>query len=116
MALIGFSGMVKGTAALALPSSTCSAMANRLLGTDESSDEEVSDTISEMVNIVAGAAKSKISESIGEVLELSLPVVLRGESFEVYSPSNAMWLEVPFSSDLGDFTLRLSFEATFATP
>ena len=85
-------------------------MVERLLGAPPEDDETVSDAVSELVNIVAGAAKAQISESIGETLNLSLPVVFRGANYEIYSPSNALWLEIPFSSDLGDFTLRLSFE------
>jgi chemotaxis protein CheX len=111
MALIGFSGAVKGTAGLSLPTQTGLAMANRLLMTDmEEVDETVSDTLGELVNIVSGSAKAKLSNLVGETLELSLPVVLRGESFSVYSPSKAIWLEVPFDCELGPFSLRLSFQ------
>lgn len=111
MALIGFSGAVRGTVALALPESTCSAMVARLLGDlADSSDETVGDTIGELVNIVAGAAKAKLSLKVNQTLDLSLPVVFTGDQYEVYSPSQAVWLEVPFSSELGDVVLRLTFQ------
>src|SRR5690242_12755875 len=74
MALIGFSGVVKGTVGLALPTDTCHAMIIRLLGHDaDISDETVSDTIGELVNIIAGSAKAKISLKVHETLNLSLP-------------------------------------------
>ncbi len=112
MALIGFSGLVRGTVALAMPLSTSRAMVLRLLGEDTEADPEtVSDTIAEMVNIVAGAAKAKLSLQINETLELSLPVVVHGDQFEVMSPSHAIWLEVPFSSDIGPLCMRLSFQS-----
>lgn len=111
VALIGFSGSLKGTAALALPNDTCMAMVSKLLGEPDEQDEAtVSDTISEFVNIIAGSAKATISEEIGEVLQLSLPIVLRGDDYEIYSPSSSVWLEVPFKTELGELTLRLSFE------
>ncbi|MBN2309145.1 MAG: chemotaxis protein CheX [Candidatus Hydrogenedentes bacterium] len=112
MALIGFSGRVKGTAALAFPVETSSAMITQLIGPGPHDDETVSDAIGELVNIVAGAAKAKISEAIGEVLELSLPLVIRGDDYDVFSPSNAVWLEIPFTSGLGALTLQLSFDAS----
>jgi chemotaxis protein CheX len=111
MALIGFSGVMRGTVALALPAETCRYMVSRLLGNSEDSDDEtVSDTIAEMVNIIAGSAKAKLSQKVKQTLELSLPVVFRGQEFAVYSPSKAMWVEVPFESDLGPLRLRLSFK------
>ncbi|MBX7255078.1 MAG: chemotaxis protein CheX [Candidatus Hydrogenedentes bacterium] len=111
MALIGFSGVVRGTVALAMPHNTCQGMVRRLLGEGVEADPEtVSDTIAEMVNIVAGAAKSKLSLQVKETLELSLPVVVHGDEFEVFSPSHAIWLEIPFSSDLGPLCMRLSFQ------
>lgn len=110
MALIGFSGVVQGTVGLALPTETCSAMIDRLLGNAaDYSPDTLSDTIGELVNIVAGSAKAKISLKVHETLDLSLPIVFTGSDYEVYSPSNATWLEVPFTSALGDLTLRLTF-------
>ena len=111
VALIGFSGVMRGTVGLALPAATCSAMVSRLLGdAADSSQETIDDTIGELVNIVAGSAKAKLSTKLGKTLDLSLPVILSGEKYEVYSPSQATWLEVPFSSELGDLVVRLSFQ------
>jgi chemotaxis protein CheX len=112
MAIIGFSGAVKGTAALALPGDTAKAMTSRILGEDDTSDDEkaVSDTIAELVNIIAGSAKAKLSTAVGQTLDLSLPVVLRGQNYQVDSPTKCTWLEVPFESDLGDFSLRVSLD------
>ena len=115
MAIIGFSGMIRGTVGLALPAPTCAAMVQRLLGDlADTSDETASDTIGELVNIVAGAAKAKLSAKVKQTLDLSLPVVFSGDQYEVYSPSQAVWLEVPFSSELGDLAVRLTFQSNAA--
>ena len=112
MALVGFSGAVKGTTGLYFPYDTGLAIAGRLLSTEITElDETVSDTIGELANIVAGSAKARISEHVGETLELSLPVVLHGDDFDVYAPSQAIWLDVPMQCELGPFGLRLSFQA-----
>ncbi len=111
MALIGLSGMARGMVALAFPISTAINMVNRLLGTEiRVVDDTVSDAIAEMVNIVAGGAKAKLSADLEKPIDLSLPTVVRGNSFNVDYPSGTVWLEVPFNSDLGTFSLRVTFE------
>lgn len=111
MALVGFSGPVKGATGLYFPHDTGLGIAGRLLGIELTQlDETVFDTIGGMANIVAGFAKSRISEQMGYTLELSLPVVLHGENFDVYAPSQAICLDVPMQCELGSFGLRLSFQ------
>ena len=113
MALIGLSGTVKGTVALSFPVETSLQVAGRMLMTEVAEvDESVSDAIAEVVNIVAGGAKAMISEQVGTTLELTLPTVIRGDQYRVYSPSKALWLEIPFTSELGAFTLRVTFDAS----
>lgn len=111
-ALIGLSGLVRGTVAMAFPSNTAIALVNRLLETDSRIiDDMVTDGISEFVNIVAGSAKAKFLVPEGaDPIELSLPTVIRGENYSVTYPSGTIWLAVPFSSDLGDFHLRVTME------
>ncbi len=112
MALIGLSGPARGTVALAFPSATALAMVNSLLGTDTRViDETVSDGIAELVNIVAGSAKAKLTQGGGAPIDLSLPTVVRGANWSVDHPSKSVWLEVPFQSDMGDFSLRVTFES-----
>lgn len=110
--LIGLSGHARGTVALSFPSATALAMCGRLLGMEtQVVDETVSDAVAELVNIVAGAAKAKLNVANGGApIDLSLPTVVRGSSYSVDYPSKAVWLEVPFTSDLGPFSLRVTFE------
>lgn len=110
MAIIGVSGKLRGTLALSLPYDTCTKMVGRMLGSEVDMDDPmIADAIAEMVNIIGGAAKAKISPLVGSTLDLTLPTVLQGSSFEVYSPAKAVWLEMPFNSELGKFTLMLTF-------
>lgn len=110
MALIGLSGQVRGTVTLAFPVKTALAIVGRLLGTEHRVlDDTVSDAIAEVVNIVAGGAKAKLKVD-GPPVDLSLPTVVRGNSFSIDYPSKSIWLQVPFESDLGHFTLRVTFE------
>lgn len=108
-ALIGLSGMVKGSAALSFPENTATQMAARLLGMDDVADM-IDDAMAEMVNIVAGSAKAKLSERLGgEPIQLSLPTLIRGEKFRIQYPSGSIWMEVSFRSDCGPFRLCVTF-------
>jgi chemotaxis protein CheX len=75
----------------------------------EKFDETVTDGVGEIVNIVAGSAKSKFTGD-GPPIDLSLPNVIRGNDYTVEYPSKAVWLEVPFQSELGPFNMRVTFE------
>jgi len=111
MGLIGLSGVARGMVALSFPVKTALNMVNRLLGMElHVVDDTVSDAIAEMVNIVAGGAKARLSGNEGPPIDLSLPTVVRGGDFNVDYPSGSVWLEVPFDSELGPFTLRVTFE------
>jgi chemotaxis protein CheX len=110
--LIGLSGMAHGMVALSFPTTTARAMVGRLLSLgDGEVDDSVSDGVAELVNIVAGSAKAKFSDGDGsEIISLGLPTVIRGGSQIVECPSQSSWLDVPFASDLGPFSLRITFE------
>jgi chemotaxis protein CheX len=110
MALIGLSGHARGMVALSFPVETALNMVNRLLGTETKViDATVSDAVAELVNIVAGGAKAKFPARDGQPIQLSLPTVVRGNSYNVDYPSKSVWLEVPFTGELGEFSLRVTF-------
>lgn len=97
--------------ALSFPTQTALAMVGRMLGTElHIVDETVYDGLAELVNMVAGSSKAKFASFVSTPIELSLPTVIRGSDFSVNHPSKATWLDVPFTSDLGTFNLRVTFE------
>jgi len=108
-ALIGLSGSVRGMVALSFPMPTALMIACRLLGNETKVvDGAVADAVAECVNIVAGAAKAKLSREDEVPIDLSLPTVIRGSSYNVEYPSKSLWLEVPFTSTLGSFSIRVT--------
>jgi chemotaxis protein CheX len=110
-ALIGLSGTARGTVALSFPMETAAAMASRLLGADgDASEESVSDAVGELVNIVAGGAKARFCTDNATPIDLSLPNVVKGNRYTVEFPSDAVRLDVPFTSELGQFNLHIAFE------
>jgi len=110
-AFIGLSGPARGAVTLSFPTPTALSVVGRLLGQElHIVDDGITDGISEMVNIVAGGAKSKLSRVDGPPIELGLPNVVRGNGYEMRYSGGVQWLEVPFTSDLGPFTMRVVFD------
>jgi len=112
LALIGLSGPVRGTVALSFQTKTALAMVGKMLDQEiHVVDETVSDGVAEIVNMVAGNAKARMVKGAGKPVDLSLPTVVRGSNYSIDYPSQAVWLEVPFTSELGEFGLRVTFES-----
>ncbi len=106
--LVGLSGQVSGVVALRFPPATALKLASRMLGTELTEvNDEVTDAISEMVNMVAGSAKAKFDHD--PPLELGLPTVVEGTGYKLKYPTKSVWLEVPFSSEAGDFTMEVTY-------
>jgi chemotaxis protein CheX len=113
VAMIGLSGSARGTVAISFPVSTALAVVGRMLGEDvRVVDDTVRDGVAELVNIVAGSAKGKLQAGEGVPIDLSLPTVVRGTDYQVDYPMRTAWLEVPFKSEFGPFSLRVTFEQT----
>lgn len=111
-AIIGLSGPARGTVALSFPRSTAVAMVSRLLQIDEGeAGDSITDGVAELVNIVAGSAKAKFSIGSGDsVISLGLPTVVQGREYSLGYPPQATWLDVPFESALGSFSMRVTFD------
>ncbi len=106
--IIGLSGSARCTVALRLPVTTALAVISKMVGVDMTSvDSEIIDGVGELTNIIAGNAKSKFS---GQSLSMSLPTVVKGSVLTSSNVNGCEWLELPFSSPLGSFTLAISFK------
>lgn len=105
--LIGMSGWMRGTVALILPVETACAIAERFAGMPVGSEDELTDAVAELVNILAGGAKAKLNGGANPIT-LSLPNVIRGKGQTILAPSYARWIELAFTSDLGDFHVRIT--------
>jgi chemotaxis protein CheX len=106
--LVGLSGQVSGVVALRFPPPTALALAGRLLGGNLAEvNDEVTDAVAELVNMVAGSAKAKFHHE--PPLELGLPTVVQGAGYRLKYPTKSVWLEVPFTSDAGEFTMEVTY-------
>jgi len=108
--LVGISGQMHGVVVLSFPLNTALGLAGRMLGSEPREiNGEVVDAVSELVNMVAGSAKAKFQ--CDPPLDLGLPTVVEGSEYRVKYPSRSTWLEVPFSSDAGDFSMEVTFSS-----
>lgn len=108
--LIGLSGPARGTVAMVLPQDTAAALTSRFIGMEVApGDDAIPDAVSELVNIIAGAAKAKLSVD-GHPISLSLLNVITGKDSSILSPSWSTWIEIRFDCECGPFSLRLSME------
>ena len=107
---MGFSGLASGILSISFPVETALAIAGRMLGVEiKVVDETVSDAAAEMVNIIGGGAKAKFTQGDREPIDLGLPTVVRGNSYIVNYPTSSVWIEVPFESEMGCFSIRVTF-------
>jgi chemotaxis protein CheX len=107
-AIVGLSGPADGTVALRFPIPTAGAVAQRMLSDEQVDDDAMVDVICELVNIVGGAAKAKFTSE--PPIALGLPTVIRGQGYRVEHRRGVKWLAVPFTCDLGPFTLEVAFD------
>ncbi len=106
--LIGLSGTAQGIVAIRFPVTTALRVVGTMIGTEfKGVDSSIIDGVGELVNIIAGSAKTKLE---GHKIALSLPSVLRGSLCRLNNLNNAVWLSLPFVCDLGEFNLMISFK------
>lgn len=111
VAFISLSGYVQGTIALAFPIKTALSIVSRVYENEVVViDSTVIDAIGEIANVVAGGAQNHLTQKGHGRIDLGVPTVVRGSSFSIDYPSQATWLEVPFSSELGVFVIRVTIK------
>ncbi len=106
-----FSGTAKGFVLFFFPSSTAMEVAKKFTGLDFTLvDNSVIDSVSEIANIVAGGAKAKMHSGGEKPIDLSVPEIIQNKDNYGSLSSQRHWLEIPFTSDLGNFFLRVTIE------
>ena len=66
---------------------------------------EVIDGVGELVNIIAGNAKQGLTEFR---IEISLPGVVTGQSYQIHWPEAIPVVAIPFESELGKLSVNVS--------
>ena len=106
--IIGLSGTVMGVVALRFPEQTAVAVVSRMAGVPlKTVDPAIIDGIGELVNIAAGGAKGKLE---GHSISVSLPTVTRGGIYRLRNMRDTVWMDVPFESELGAFSMIVTLK------
>ncbi len=105
-AVIGFSGDASGAVVLCFPMETAVKAASTFAGIEmKPDDEDFSDAIGELANIVAGGAKARMN---GLNISISLPSVVVGKQHAVLRSRQRPRLAIPCDSPLGRFTVEVA--------
>jgi len=112
--IIGIAGEAKGLVVLSFPADLAKTLTTELTGAVKTAlDDDVTDAVGELVNIIAGNAKRGLEEF---QLLLSLPSIVRGPSHQVTWPSGPVpIITVPFSTPQGHFSLSVALENIITT-
>lgn len=106
--IIGLSGRVHGTVAVSMSKDTALSITEILLQERQSEiNPQVADTVGELTNMIAGAAKSQL-ESLQ--ITMGLPTVLIGRSSCIAFPSRTQPICIPFHSSLGSLAVEVGIE------
>ena len=105
-ALIGLAGETTGAVVLSFSRESALKAVSEFAGKEyRMLGAEVLDGVGEMVNIIAGNAKKDLTDFR---IEISLPGVITGGSYKIHWPEGVPVVTIPFTSDLGEFTVNVS--------
>jgi chemotaxis protein CheX len=103
--VIGLSGKAVGSVVLSLSAELAMKAASHMLMTDINQiNDDVTDAVGELANMVAGAAKAELEELD---MSVSLPNVITGTNYHVRFPSEVKPICIAFASDWGPMVLEV---------
>ncbi|MDR0706738.1 MAG: chemotaxis protein CheX [Treponema sp.] len=110
-AVIGFTGEARGAVIVSMQQKLAIKLTDILTGASHAEmDDDVTDAIGEIVNIIAGNVKQRFEESLEMII--SLPTIIQGSGHAIKWPGNqARILCIPFKIFEDDiFTLLVAIE------
>ncbi|XQF93092.1 chemotaxis protein CheX [Pseudoalteromonas espejiana] len=82
----------------------------RMLGErPDNIDDEVTDMVGEITNMVTGGAKNLLGEK-GYDFDMATPIVVSGKGHTITHKSKGKKIIMPFSCDAGDANIEVSFD------
>lgn len=108
--VIGLAGACKGMIAIHTPDTVAKAITGSFLGMEvEEVDDDVTDAIGELANMLGGSIKM-VLDSAGKDVTLSIPSCIHGEEYNMDCVADADWVVVPFTIDAGQFLVELQIK------
>lgn len=105
-AIIGMSGDVEGSVVLSFPRPTAQRIVSLFTGAEVGdADEELSDAVGELVNMIAGGAKAQFPSG---AVSISCPSVVIGSNHTVFGKKDVVCICIPCSCDCGEFNVEIA--------
>jgi Predicted inhibitor of MCP methylation, homolog of CheC len=107
-AIIGLAGETRGAVVLSFSRETAMRIVSKMAGQEyKMLSNEVIDGVGELINIIAGNAKQDLLDFR---IEISLPGVITGNSYKIRWPEGIPVVAIPFTTELGPFTVNVSLK------
>lgn len=104
--VIGLSGAVKGAVMMTMEPAVGRKVVMKFLDDTTVTDSDLMDAFGEILNIISGAAASKLGK-----VKLALPTVITGKNPEIYSPPSSPWVIIPMKfPEGGEFDVKVAIE------
>ena len=109
--LIGMVGpQTRGSFSITFDESLALTIMERMLGErPDTINEEVTDMVGEITNMVTGGAKNLLGEK-GFDFDMATPIVVSGAGHTITHKSQGKKIIMPFSSDAGTANIEVSFD------
>lgn len=108
---IGLSGAVTGVGSISVPAQMALDCVRELMGDEadaEINDTVVNDGVGEIINMIAGGAKTTLS-STDTPIDFTLPTIISGRGHELYQRQGTINVSIIFETDRGEeFALDIS--------
>lgn len=108
--VIGLAGNCKGMLAIHLPDKVAMSITGSFLGMDVTEvDDDVTDAIGELANMVAGNIKMILDEA-GTSVTLSIPSCVHGDEYSMDTVADSHRVVIPFEIESGQFLVELQIK------
>ncbi|RLB14648.1 MAG: chemotaxis protein CheX [Deltaproteobacteria bacterium] len=108
--VIGLSGEARGTISVSFTEKCILAIVSKMFGDEiEELNDEIKDAVGEITNMISGQARQKL-EKEGRSLKGAIPSVIVGKNHSISHITTQPIIAIPFSSELGDFTIEICIE------
>lgn len=104
--IIGLAGETVGAVVLSFSRESAIRVVGKMEGRPyQALTNDVIDGVGELVNIIAGNAKKDLTDFR---IEISLPGIVTGSSYQIHWPEGIPVIAIPFDSDYGHFSVNVS--------
>ena len=108
LAILGLTGHCSGLIQLSLPYDLSLKLAGWMMQeTYNELNSEVFESIGELLNLIAGGLKNRLSSQELDIFEISIPFVISGQDKSVYHGTDKEYIFIPIDTDQGLFFITL---------